>query len=233
MINIETLEIIVTDKLPRCFSASYNYKNNTIYINKNYIDDDNLEEYIFHELFHVLGRKEQKDMYYSGLHDEFMGTGINEGYVHHLVLKYFYKPFYKDIYELEQEIANIIEIIIGEEKLEKIYSKVEFWVFLEELSEYCKDSYRFISEMDNVHNSKNNRDSDNLNLALTNAIRMLLEIFFKKQQIELVSNHDIERFFSSIQNSITLSKVRFKLSITLGNIQNYKVEFYNLQKLKI
>lgn len=126
----------------------YSY-NNFVKISKDY-DRSTL----FHELFHVASRiLEDKKLYNGFRQKNNVGIGLNEGYTEHMVKKYFFD--YKDVrdsysYFLEREISLIIELIVGEQFMEKCYFNADLLSLTLELEKYNeKDNiYKFIGDLD-------------------------------------------------------------------------------------
>jgi len=145
--------------------GTYNSKENTIDLATTPISE--LYNSICHELLHASSTRLdlKNDVIYSGLSqvqinkkDESKalvhGIGINEGLTQYYANKFFDPrcqliPAYS-VYEEEQAIARLLEIIIGKEKLQSLYFRADLNGLINELLKYAskEDIYKFIKYTD-------------------------------------------------------------------------------------
>ncbi len=122
-----------------------------------------------HELLHASSTNYDKEnnIIYSGFSQTFIkdtdgkktletfGLGINEGYTQYLNIKLFgSNSFLKEkIYEDDQKIAKLLNIIVGEEKMQSYYFRADLKGLVEELEKYNtkEEVYKFINTTDILH----------------------------------------------------------------------------------
>ena len=145
-----------------------------IYIGRNYIDTKHVvKEILFHELTHAASRNLHKIRSVIGFSqtkiiktDNFgiinnIGRGINEGYTSLITKRYFIKEeAIVEIgniklgtgYNYVMSIAEIIELIIGREKMLELYFKSDLKGLISELSNYqnIKLVEQFILDLDST-----------------------------------------------------------------------------------
>lgn len=105
----------------------YEPKNNQIIV---YDDKDkqNVKNTFFHELFHLLSGDGLT--HNSRRNKNYYGTSINEGFTSYLTNKYFDD---NDNYTAERKFIEILNYIIGEEKMEELYFSGDIYGLIEEL----------------------------------------------------------------------------------------------------
>lgn len=133
--------------------GQYVPESNTIELSK-----DTYKLTINHELFHVMTTVIDKDtgILYCGFQqiknkNEQIGFGLNEGYTQYLTEKYFGdNKQYISAYVYEKRIAEILETIIGEEKMHVFYFNTDLNGLVQYLSNYesLDEIYRFINTLD-------------------------------------------------------------------------------------
>lgn len=135
--------------------------------NKISIPETGGETELPHELFHMATsfRDKDKNVNFCGFEQtnknihQIIGTGINEGYTELMVSKYYGNDYLSDSvsYILLRTIAEVIEGIIGREKMEKFYLNANLNSLVNELSLYAEydDVLRFISSMDFLYHNFN------------------------------------------------------------------------------
>ncbi len=127
--------------------GKYNALDNIIYLLEN-----DMENSIFHELFHMSSSVFDGKIFFSGFsqksNDFSIGTGIAEGYTALLTKRYFKQT--PDIYILFSYITTFIEKIIGSQKMIKMYFEADLYSLIEELSKYCNKNmaYELIKNID-------------------------------------------------------------------------------------
>ena len=120
--------------------------------------DNDFEQTIDHELFHASttffdsdnntvfsGFQQIKDWKYQ------IGEGLNEGYTQYLTEKYFgNKHSIFNAYPYEKRIAEMVEIIVGKEKMQSLYFNANLRGLVECLKQYNSEEniYDFITTLD-------------------------------------------------------------------------------------
>lgn len=150
--NINKLTIEINDKLEEINStAQYSITNNKIEFVSDY------EDSIFHELFHmtstILSQKETRSGFYKSYalvdNRTYIGLGLNEGYTDLLANRYFGSKIF---YVSEADIAETVELLIGKEKMEKLYLNADQDGLLNELTKYASpyDVVEFLISLDDA-----------------------------------------------------------------------------------
>ncbi len=205
--------------------GTYNVKKNEIAI----LEDDN-ECTMFHELFHMASSyyDSKAKAEFCGFHQTnptiSIGVGLNEGYTELLTIR-FTKKNYSYIYETY--IADIIEKIIGKDKMQKLYFSANLFGIIDELSKYEKKDkvIKFIQAIDiyTKYNSINRilpKKKEIIAESIETIEEFLIQIKLKKikEDIESENRQDyiylrLENFFSTIDYS--------KRILSFEKIQNY------------
>lgn len=126
--------------------------------NKITIYENGSQKTIFHELLHMASSTSKDGIYYSGFSQVStndnpfsLGIGITEGYTELLNKRYFGSDNDKNaLYELETIITDRLEIIVGKEKMERLYLTANLPGLIEELKQYSTEEeiMEFISNTD-------------------------------------------------------------------------------------
>ena len=138
--NISNLKLVRKEHLYNV-SGIYDSEENEI----TYEDDNNYT--LFHELFHMASSTRKN----VGFHSDYTksGYGINEGYTELLTRKYFGKDEEDTSYSVELSVASILENVIGEDKMKKLYMTANYYGLVFQLQEYIgDDSIKFIKLVD-------------------------------------------------------------------------------------
>ena len=116
---------------------------------------------IYHELFHMASRSygKQNGVIYTGfrqrnikiskiLYND-LGLGLNEGYTELLAHRYFGNKAYSS-YDFETDIANKLEMIIGQDKMTELYLRGDLAGLIAELRVYMPEDeiIKFITRLD-------------------------------------------------------------------------------------
>ena len=148
--NINSLYIFKVDKkiLSKSFLGCYRPIDNTI--------DSIDEEYLYHELIHMMSSTCCDGVYYGGFRQSsspLFGRGIDEGYTQVLTERYFKDKINGSHYVLEFYFASILEKIIGKEKMESLYFNCDLKGFIDEIKIYSSEEEvrDFISDLDLLH----------------------------------------------------------------------------------
>lgn len=151
---------------------------------------------IYHELFHMAS---SSDEYHVGFDQGLIGKAINEGYTEIMNRKYF--PQKKEMSYLEQvDAAKIIDDIVGNEEMEKLFLKSDLKGLILELSKYISidDIMKFLAYEDYIVSMTvlDNRQ-------LSNEIRSQIE------RLVFMARNEVERFLIELiknKNVITVKE---------------------------
>ena len=108
---------------------------------------------LYHELFHAASSISPNNSGFHHHEDEVFDTarGINEGYTELMTIRYFgKKDFDSEFYLNEVHYMNLIERLIGKDKMESMYFKSDLSGFINELCNYntIDNVMKFIERMD-------------------------------------------------------------------------------------
>ncbi len=204
-------------------SGSYEVNHNIITLLEN--DRNNS---ITHELFHLSSSVVNGKRVFSGFsqasNDFSIGRGINEGYTSLLDKRYFEND--SSAYQLFQVIDILIEKIIGQEKMTKMYFEADLYGLIETLSKYCYEdtAYELIKDIDILHEktindvgSYSEEKNNDLQKTATRVTRILLSCYInylKTSAYEgLISISELETLLLSFVNAFPLSYEDEKYSI--------------------
>ncbi|MBQ6135213.1 MAG: hypothetical protein IJI60_02735 [Bacilli bacterium] len=144
--NIRTLKLVKKKRMPSQAVGAFNRKKNEIL----YKDDatEELDYTLFHEFFHLASCHEKK----VGFHDYTVnrGWGINEGFTEFLTVKYFGLDEDSVGYLFEISVVNVLNSILGEEKMTGLYMNANYLGLSLSLEHYLdrKQSDDFIRKLD-------------------------------------------------------------------------------------
>jgi len=190
-LKIKDSNLYFYNLINRCYKsdAIYKSKHNTITFS------DRIDEFsIFHELLHVattiMLNKTDVHTGFSVYYEKpllSLGRGINEGYTELMVKKYFAgcKQDYFSGYDYHLDVAQIIDKIVGSNKMQELYFKANLRGLIEEMSNYISvsDVVNFLIDCDvlvNYESRKLGRYED--------SIREEIETRVCKMLIKMVSN---------------------------------------------
>lgn len=137
-----------------------------------------------------------------------IGVGLNEGYTQFLTKRYFGNDVLES-YEFEQAMSELLELIVGKEKMESLYFNADLFGLIQELKQYYNEEgiMQFISNMDFL--SKFNNDI-RFTIAQKEEILkeiniFLLESYIMKCDYELKQNLiDLETFSNKLISFIEM-----------------------------
>lgn len=183
--------------------------NRIVFINKKHIP---------HELLHTASSIIKNCIYYIGFtqgsiysQNNAIGFGLTEGYTKVLENRYFTPD---DGYLIERRIAEVIEVLVGKEEMEKMYFTANLPKLVECLSRYDTEEniIRFLRSLDfyNKHYSKTAKltilEYKYVIMSLNKVINKIMEYYFIKLKNDydnnLIKNEDelskkINAFISS------------------------------------
>jgi len=211
--NIEDLVINEKEYLGKFTKGAYNSSYNIVFLLLNDKDKS-----INHELLHLSTSVINGKIEYVGFRqtseDFDIGRGINEGYTSLLDKRYFNANL--DTYILFQKIDLLIEKIIGQEKMTKMYFKADLYGLIEELSKYCyKDTaYDLIKNIDflfkKIEVANIDEFSENEIFECQQSSKRITEVLFScyvnklKSSVQegLISTDELFQFLSSFSNDL-------------------------------
>lgn len=214
--NIKNLDIVKVDKFDKdTVIGRYDQNKNIIYIKDGYTS-------IYHELFHVCSSAYGDGIHYSGFLQEhknyYIGNGINEGYTQLLTERYFgdLEGVIDSGYTIEKMFMELVEKIVGKERMEELYFNVNLYELIIELNKYSSLDMimKFIVDMDFIRNYSNNCIGDTCILDILmekmNSVSLfLVECYFNK----VVSNIDGNCLTEEQVDDIILFSSPFVISI--------------------
>lgn len=138
------------------YTSEYDVVYNQLLINP-YCD---VNDYIYHELFHVSNTKSKNNKYITGFDqvsdNEEIGMGLNEVYTDILADRYFEGN--NGGYIGLSFLVKPLEMIIGKEKMEELYSKSDLLGLINEMNKYitAKEVIKYIKNLDCLVNDMQN-----------------------------------------------------------------------------
>lgn len=143
--------------LQRNTIACYNVKSNKILVGAKWA--------LYHELFHMACSININGILYSGFSQSSfrpnilaLGRGLNEGYTDLLAVRYFGHKGITISYKFEADIAEKLELIVGQQKMESLYLNSNLHGLIDELKEYSSEEeiMNFICGLDFLSEHLNN-----------------------------------------------------------------------------
>lgn len=135
-LQINPADLEDKDKIAKYFDACYDGANNTIFFKAN-------SDYLYHELFHVATCISTNGIRYTGFkqycheNNYFLGSGLNEGYTELLTRRYFAQKLSNNHpYNYLTHIASLVEVIVGEAKMQSLYLSANLRGLIYELQKY-------------------------------------------------------------------------------------------------
>lgn len=166
--------------------------------NKIELSKDNYKLTIDHELFHVSTTyiDPKTHIIFCGFQqiksaNNQIGEGLNEGYTQYLTEKYFSSVPLLKAYPYEKRIAETVELIVGQEKMQSLYFNANLKGLIDVLKQYNTEDnvYNFITTLDflNKHLTDKNL-TPNSNQIRLNSLKsinsFLIQTYIKKVIIE-------------------------------------------------
>ncbi len=181
-------------------TGTYNVKKNIITIKSLTFFNT-----IYHELWHLSSSVMQNNIKFSGFSQNAFGRAINEGYTTLLTERYFPDPNREDSsYPIQRRVMQIIEMIVGQDKMEQLYLRANLKGLIENMTEYAseKEIMSFISDMDFVLDYLENTKflpfkKGLLHKAFNNISEFLIKIITKYLVIQLKGE---EKIYEEILN---------------------------------
>ena len=232
--NVKTLKMQVVDKEIGINESAgvYNTGENTITISKKMPPFG-----IFHELFHMASRVKKGDEIYSGLEYitlEYVGRmaqSISEGYTDKMTKKYI--PNHEPEYCYEMLICNVLDTLIGEKNMEKMYLTANTDKFYNILFHYLgkEDFSKFMFYSDSIStqlmvNSLINNDREKVEVikkVMSKIYDLLLKLFVNMNKTRDNFDKRYEAFKHYLDNlSMNIDTDRVKIEFSL---KDFSIEY--------
>lgn len=232
--NINTLKIQFENfKLKRFVLGNNNRAEYNIPKNEIYVDKEDYTTTIYHELFHMASSVYKNGILYSGFSQETdksdgvnLGDGLNEGYTQLLTQRYFgYIDNLNKSYIVEVHYAELLEKIVGQEKMKSLYLNADLSGLINELKIYSSEEEigKFFSSLDFINNHINRKkishtEKNMITSSLKSASEFLLEAYNVKLKRKLNDKtidenefvNEICVYFQHLGNEIKGKKYSFK-----------------------
>ena len=194
--NINTLIIEETEEFKdkENASASYKISENKIYFLPGY------KSSLFHEFLHMISTILDKDEKITGFYHTYttpkmklgIGIGLTEGYTDLLANRYFNTSIQ---YNIEEDIAEIIELLIGRRKMEHLYLTSNQYGLIKELEKYTSlvEVSEFLMRLDDIciigsKKELTEKDKDKIN----NIYNTTISSFLRKCADNYIKNDEQE-----------------------------------------
>lgn len=174
--------------------AYYKIATNTIYIL-----DTSKPGILYHELFHVSTAKRVGTTSYNGfcqtnlLTAESIGEGVNEGYTQLLAERYF-EDAQKGNYNVLVYIVELLELIVGRDKMEHYYMTSDLYSLVDELKKYApyEDICKFLSYLDYIVKHIYDTNLSKSDVKYFKKILLFINEFILKSYANKIANSNIE-----------------------------------------
>jgi len=226
--NLKRLKIVVVPKLNNDKMAVYDIHDNTIYIDCHYISQ--LDNIIFHELFHFSSAKKSGKDYCTGFKKGTLFEAFNEGYTEVLTKRYFFYKAKHQVYLIERNLAELLEVIIGKDLMENIYSKADYLSLLIEFSKYTEsqdETYKTLQNFGLISLGLEKNQFDVVFMECRKIVLVFIKAFINKCKGN-VSLDEIEYFFQLIPLYYTCANGDVFNIITAKEADDFKKQCYEL-----
>lgn len=209
---------------PTNHTISKNYfltKKDTIIRGKQVESKKLLQKILSHELIHAASAHKNKNKIIVGFNQNNMlrqgsniGRGINEGYTDYISNKYIVD---KNLnikgmdagYNYEILIAQIVELIIGKEKMMNMFFQGDLEGLIKELSKYQDELKvkQFIVDLDTISFAKSNIISKNdseLIMTLYNRINIFLYNAFSNKADSQINQKELDKYLEDSKKYLEL-----------------------------
>ena len=189
-LNIKSLKFSIVPRIKKKNSvANYNISKNKISL----LENTNHKK-ITHEMLHASSELKIGNSVFGGFsqfHEDMpfrlFGDGLNEGYTTLLDCRYFDGHNYSSTYEVLSIISHILELIVGKEKMEKLYFEADLYSLIKSLQKYNSRSniIKFINDVDILLYCINNT---------------LTEKYYCKKSLQTISKFLIKTYSTKVLN---------------------------------
>lgn len=203
------------------YAGRYNTLENIICIN---IKDENQVKSIYHELFHLAStNRMQIDRIATGFssyqYGQTIGSKLNEGYTDLMALRYFGSVGFVPAYITVLPYVNVLEQVVGKNKMEALYLTANPGELVRELSKYdsVENIMYFINNLDYVNDLKESYIDNEQRLRNTSI--MLVQWYVRK----LILNGE------NLTDSFVKNKIRafaWQLPAAVENPKKLKEVYY-------
>lgn len=209
--------------------ATYSPGKNKIVFN----GKTNVDNSIYHELFHMATSFKTKEFRFVGFSQQFLkgniiekyGIGICEGYTDLLSNRYFDKII---AYDIEAEIVEQIENIVGRKVMEKLYLRADLKSLIAELSKYSslEEINDFINNVDMICLNKYiNKNKVLMNLTANKILGFMYNLFMNRYK------EDIERD-KIYDKTLTKKLIEAQLKYLAILFKKYGINCWNSNEIK-
>lgn len=207
----------------------YDCKRNLIKLKKNY---DTIT--LMHELFHCASSIIYNSNCYIGFSQEpsNIGVGLNEGYTEILTHRYF--PFIstkesRNSYFIERNITSAIELIVGQDKMEKLYFSANLDGLVNELKKYNSydDIISFILELDFLNTYLNKKRANNK--VIIESLHYILDFIFTCLINKKNNSDSLFIFYTDTQIYNYIMKLKHNMSVIFKNKKDKFDFMYNYE----
>ena len=222
-------------------AAAYDTKKNQIQV-----DGDDYTLTIYHELFHMASSIYKDGVIHSGFNQSSskprmanLGYGLNEGYTQLLTKRYFgHIAEILDAYKFEVHIADKLEKIVGQDKMENLYLNADLLGLINELKIYASEEeiMKFISGTDFLSKHLNDKKLMPFEKGMiASSLKDVSGFLFRVYTVKLVRqldnetlnmdefNENLATFTSSLGASLGTGKHRYELFNTRNLQENLRI----------
>lgn len=228
--NYNILDILSMALFNTLDAGNYNTKKNKLtLINES---REEVRSIICHELLHMASTIETEHTTFSGFGQENkktkknVGMALNEGYTEYLNKKYF-GSLLQSSYENEIDIAERLEFIIGENKMQELYFKADLNGLVDELSKYASREHviSIIKQLDRIQ--KNTLKSEIKENGYEEIRQDLAEIYIEQQRQLLEQGKISEETF--FERNIVYANLYILQNVSLPKNHTLKYHENNLK----
>jgi hypothetical protein len=236
--NADNIAVIQKPHKRKNVSAVYNTSKNIITLYEGY----NKVDYA-HEFFHVASTVQNDKHVISGFSYDNVGIALNEGYTELLTSRYFNnnQENYNDYLDFKR-MANVIENIVGKDKMQSLYLRADLKGLTIELSKYINSDKvaLLITSMDYVLENQNKiYDNEFIKNSVIENYKSINSLLMKIATNKVLSNleehnktfnvlyKEVELMTNSLTKNKFINNERVSLIDTNDDIYQYMYEELN------
>lgn len=228
--NLNSL-VVKEKKANKNILAEYNMSYNCIFLYGDYVKTD-----LYHELFHLASTNKDNEGSNTGFMYGTVGVALNEGYTDLLTDRYFnYGYESENSYLNFKRVTNVIENVVGKDKMQSLYLNANLNGLIKELNKYGSQEQisLFITSLDYIdENMESAIDTDfykNIIIENYKSInKFLIELATKKilynnefyKSFEIVYD-EVEELISPLMRHIVINGEKVNLSESKDLIRKY------------
>ncbi len=245
------------NRLPTLITGTFNDKyflssklNGYFQFHNRVMIHENADQTIyFHEFLHVASTPvlnsrsiKMSGFYYKNLFNEY-GIGIMEGYTDYLTKKYCNCSNKNSAYDFLENIAKYTSLLVGEDKMEKMYSNADLVGLINELNKYADnvDVTKFIISLDNAYKRINSKKNNYINYIdshedLNFATSFLIDSFKNKNKNQnlltrtLNNNEFTSSVYKDSYNIMDKKLVKSLPTLSKGDLEKIGRKITNISK---